>query len=231
MHRSEIDPDLKTRFTSLKGGREFAFTDVDPKRCAHLIVDMQNGFVEAGALLEVPVAREVVPNINAFSAAMRAQGGHNLFLRFTTTSTADWAVYFEQFLNSEFATEEVEMFKSGTHFHALYSDLDVQSEDLKINKTRFSAFTIGASDTLEQLKQLGIDTVFISGTLTDCCCEATARDAQQLGFRVILLEDACAALTDREHNAAVNALGAWYADIRSTDAAIELLQSRANAAG
>lgn len=228
MHKSEIDPDLRARFISLKGGREFAFTDIDPKRCAHLVVDMQNGFVEPGALMEVPVARQVVPNINAFSRAIRAQGGINVFFRFTTTTTGDWAVYFEQFQNPEFADKEVAMFQDGAHFHAIYPALDVQPEDLTINKSRFSAFCPGASDAFDQLTQRGIDTVIISGTLTDCCCEATARDAQQLGFRVVLLEDACAALTDREHNAAVNALAAWYADIRSTQEAIDLLQ-QANA--
>ncbi|MOA63666.1 Isochorismatase family protein [compost metagenome] len=65
--------------------------------------------------------------------------------------------------------------------------------------------------------------MLVSGTLTDCCCEATARDAQQLGFRVIFLSDANAALTDAEHNAAVNALAAWYADIRTAEQVIALL--------
>ncbi|MBT2324801.1 cysteine hydrolase [Variovorax paradoxus] len=76
--------------------------------------------------------------------------------------------------------------------------------DLTIDKYRFSAFTPGSSNALELLKERGIDTVLISGTLTDCCCGATARDAQQLGFRAIFLSDANAALSDAEHNAAVN---------------------------
>lgn len=223
MHEYKIDPGLKERFIAMKGGREFAFGEIDPRRTAHLVIDMQNGFVEAGALMEVPMARQVVPNINAVSRALRSHGGMNLFFRFTTTTTSDWSVYFEQFQSADFGKQEVAMFQNGGHLHQIYHALDVQPDDQVMNKSRFSAFTPGSSDAFNLLKQRGIDTVLISGTLTDCCCEATARDAQQLGFRVIFLADACAALTDAEHNAAVNSLAAWYADIRSTKEAIELL--------
>lgn len=223
MHNTVIDPIVKARYTAIKGGREFAFASLDPRRTAHLVVDMQNGFVEAGAMLEVPEARNVVGNINAVSRAIRARGGVNLFFRFTTDRTSDWAVYFEQFQSAELGKREVADFQPGAHCHALYPQLDFQPGDLAIDKYRFSAFTPGSSNALEVLKARGIDTVFVSGTLTDCCCEATARDAQQLGFRVIFLSDANAALTDAEHNAAVNALAAWYADIRTAEQVIALL--------
>ncbi len=223
MHNTVIDPVVKARYMAVKGGREFAFASIDPWRTAHLVVDMQNGFVEAGALLEVPAARNIIGNINAVSQSLRARGGVNLFFRFTTSKASDWAVYFEQFLNTELGAAEVADFQPGTHGHALSPLLDFQPGDLVIDKYRFSAFTPGSSNALEVLKARGIDTVFISGTLTDCCCEATARDAQQLGFRVIFLSDANAALTDAEHNAAINALAAWYADIRTTEQVVALL--------
>lgn len=224
MHKTVIDPGLKARFIALKGGREFAFTSIDPARCAHLVIDMQNGFVEPGALLEVPAARDIVDNINVVSRALRARGGVNVFFRFTACQTSDWSVYFEQFQCPDFGRAEVALFQPGSHGQALYPALDVRPEDLVIDKTRFSAFTPGSSDALEVLRGRGIDTVLISGTLSDCCCEATARDAQQLGFRVIFLSDANAALSDAEHNAAVNSLAAWFADIRNTEEAVGLIR-------
>ena len=48
-----------------------------------MIVDLQNGFLANGALAEVPVAREMMPNVNRISAAMRTAGGLNVFLRYT----------------------------------------------------------------------------------------------------------------------------------------------------
>lgn len=230
MHSTMIDPTLKARFMAFKGGREFAFSSLDPRRCAHLVIDMQNGFVEAGAMLEVPKARGVIANINALSQAIREAGGLNVFFRFTTSTASEWSVYFEQFQCAELGKAEVANFQPGSHWQALYPELECTAGDLVIDKTRFSAFTPGSSNALDLLRAHGIDTVIISGTLTDCCCEATARDAQQLGFRVIFLSDANAALTDAEHNAAVNALAAWFADIRSTQETIGLIRTAAASA-
>ncbi|OPK10200.1 cysteine hydrolase family protein [Pseudomonas sp. VI4.1] len=224
MHTTIIDPVIRARYQALKGGREFAFTRIETYRTALLVIDMQNGFVEEGALLEVPAARGIVENINALSVALRHAGGLSVFFRFTTTSADDWPVYFQDFQNAEFAQSEVQTFQHGSHGHALIPQLDIGPDDLVLDKSRFSAFTPGASDALETLKRRGIDTLFISGTLSDCCCGATARDAQQLGFKVIFIADANAALSDAEHNSTVNALAAWFADIRTTEQALTLIQ-------
>jgi ureidoacrylate peracid hydrolase len=77
------------------------------------------------------------------------------------------------------------------------------------------------------LREQHIETVIISGTLSNCCCESTARDAQQLGFNVIFVEDANAALSDAEHNATLNNLASLFADIRSTTDTVSLLVSSA----
>ncbi|MFK4156234.1 cysteine hydrolase family protein [Streptomyces fungicidicus] len=223
MHTTVIDPVIRARYRALKGGREHAFTTVDPARTAHLVVDMQNGFMEEGMPLEVPMARRIVPRINAVSRAVRSRGGTNVYFRFTTRSTGDWPVYFEQFQAPAFGTGEVATFQPGSHGHALHGGLEVTDRDVVMDKTRFSPFTPSSSDALRLLTERDIDTVLVSGTLTDCCCEATARDAQQLGFRVILVSDANAAMSDAEHNAAVNTLAAYFADIRTTEEAVALL--------
>lgn len=229
MHETVIDPALRARFMAMKGGREFSFSTIDPSRCAHLVIDMQNGFLEPGAMLEVPVARAIVPNVNALGRAVRDSGGVNVFFRFTTSTTSGWPVYFEQFQSTDFGKAEVADFQPGSHGQALYPELEIAPADVVLDKTRFSAFTPGASAALELLRARGIDTVFVSGTLSDCCCESTARDAQQLGFRVIFLSDANAALSDADHNRAVASLACYFADIRSTEEVIGLI--RAAAAG
>ena len=45
------------------------FNDIDPARTAHVVVDLQNGFMAEGQPAEVPLAREIVPNVNRISAA------------------------------------------------------------------------------------------------------------------------------------------------------------------
>ncbi|WP_449434606.1 isochorismatase family protein [Pseudomonas putida] len=231
MHPTIIHPDIRARYRAIKGGHEFAHRRVDASRVAHLVIDMQNGFVEEGALLQVPAAKQIVNNINSVSRSVRAMAGVNVFLRFTTTSTSAWPAYFQAFQGEAFASAQVEVFQAGSHGHALIPELQVEPSDLVLNKTRFSAFTHDHSETLRVLRERNIDTVLISGTLTDCCCGATARDAQQLGFRVIMVADANAALSDAEHNASMNSLAAWCADIRTTDQVVELLQGRQESTG
>jgi ureidoacrylate peracid hydrolase len=77
MHKIEIAPLAKQRVLDWCG-REHIFADIDPTKTAHIIVDLQNGFMAPGAAVEIPVAREIVPNVNRISAAVRATGGINV---------------------------------------------------------------------------------------------------------------------------------------------------------
>ncbi len=86
-----------------------------------------------------------------------------------------------------------------------------------VEKQRFSAFTPGTSDLNAILREQGIDTVLITGTLTNCCCESTARDAMQHNYRVLIAADANAALTDEEHAATLHNMAFVFADLYSTD--------------
>ena len=61
------------------------------------------------------------------------------------------------------------------------------------------------------------------GTLTNICIESTARDANMLGYKVIVVSDACAAKTDAEHNAALLNLRIGFADVKDTATICDLL--------
>ena len=56
-------------------GKFVSHETIDAARSAFVVIDMQNYFVAEGFPLEVPVAREIVPNINRLAAAMRDAGG------------------------------------------------------------------------------------------------------------------------------------------------------------
>ena len=66
-------------------------------------------------------------------------------------------------------------------------------------KNRYSALIPGSSPLERVLRGMGIDTILVAGTKTNVCCESTARDAMMLDFKVVLVEDCCAALSDDEH--------------------------------
>jgi ureidoacrylate peracid hydrolase len=226
MHTIMLDPGLVTRLTQERGGRLHVIDRLDPARTAHIIVDMQNGFVEPGAPVEVPTAREIVPAVNRISQAARAAGVANYFVQFTTPvgDLASWSTFYGRF-SQAIAKGHQDAFTPGAHHWRLWPALDVDmAVDQSMPKTRFGAFIPGTCDLDAALRARGIDTLIITGTLTNCCCESTARDAMQLNYRVIFASDANAALTDAEHNATLNNMMFLFADVMSTDEIVALLQ-------
>ena len=77
-------------------------------------------------------------------------------------------------------------------------------------------FTEGTSALPSWLAANGIRTVIITGTLSNCCCESTARDAMQYGYEVIYVADANATLSDAEHGATLVNMATLFADVATT---------------
>lgn len=226
MHKIMLDPDLVARLTAERGGKLHVIDKLDPARTAHLIIDMQNGFLEEGGPVEVPMARRIVPAVNRISQAVRAAGGQNYFVQFTTPvgDLSSWSAFYSRF-SPETAKSHQDAFTPGAHYWQLWSGLDVdENADEAIEKRRFGAFIPGTCNLDAELRARGIDTLIISGTLTNCCCESTARDAMQLNYRVIFTTDSNAALTDTEHNMTLHNMLFLVADVRSSQEVAALLE-------
>ena len=201
------------------------FNDIDPSRTAHIVVDLQNGFMAPGQPAEIPTARDIVPNVNHISAALRSVGGLVVFIQNTIDAGAkeSWSNWFT-YMTGERRRERMQAaFAEGSHGHALWSGLDVQPQDLRVKKTRFGAFVPGASDLHSILQARGIDTVIITGTATNVCCESTARDAMMMNYKVIFVSDGTATWNDDEHNATLGVMLAQFADVMTTDEVIDRL--------
>jgi ureidoacrylate peracid hydrolase len=218
MHAIQINSQVMKRTVTNRGG-QWAFENIDPKRTCHIVIDLQNGFLEPGAPVEVPMAREIVSNVNAISRAVRAEGGMVAFTRwaYKVDEPNAWSNWYHGLMADRSSTVIREAFVPGAHNHALWPELDVNPADIIVDKTRFSAFTPGTCDLKRLLDDRGIDTVIISGTLTNSCCESTARDACQLNYKTIFVADATATFSDSEQNATLNNLSPAYADIMLTE--------------
>jgi len=107
--------------------------------------------------------------------------------------------------------------REGSKGHELWAELEVLPSDLIVQKERFSAFIQGSSDLEAVLRARGIDTVIVCGTVTNVCCESTARDAMMRNFKVIFVTDGNSAQTDEEHNATLVAMYLTFADVMSTE--------------
>jgi ureidoacrylate peracid hydrolase len=228
MHKIEISPAVMDRVKALRG-RPHMFDHLDPARTAHIVVDLQNGFMEPGAAVEIPKARDIVPNVNRISAAVRAAGGLNVFVRYLVDDTAvtQWSTWFTYFATPERRKALNETFCRGCHGFELWPELEVQAKDLIVDKTRFGAFVPGSSDLHDILQAGLIDTLIITGTATNVCCESTARDAMQRNYQIAFVADGNATLTDAEHNATLGNMISLFADVMTTAEIVALIEAGA----
>ena len=195
---------------------------VGPKT-ALVVIDLQNAFMLPGMPVEVPTAREIVPNVNKLAAAMRSAGGKVVWVKMNLEGqTEAWRVFFDGDPRRATLSE----LTPGSHGFELHAALDVRPEDAILVKKRFSAFIQGSSDIDRHLRQAGIDTVIIVGTLTNICCESSARDAMMLNYRLVFVADANAALSDAEHNATLTSMLRVFGDVATTNEVIELLSAK-----
>jgi ureidoacrylate peracid hydrolase len=225
MHEIRIAPEILDQVYARRH-RSHAFDQLDLTRTAHVVVDLQNGFMEPGAPVEVPIAREIVPNVNLISAAMRTRGAQNIFLRMTIDEDArtSWSNWFAYLHSAASAAATADAFVPGKHYWQLWPHVDFRADDVAIEKTRFGAFVPGASCLHEFLQARGIDTLIITGTLTNCCCESTARDAMQMNYKIIFVSDATATLSDAAHNATLENMAMLFADVMTTAEAVAAIE-------
>ena len=218
MAQRVVIPDHIRKRVIERQGRWNVHDDVPPEQTAFVVVDMQNYFMAPGQQVEVPEAREIVPNVNRLANALRQAGGRVVWVRTVSNaeSLRDWS-HFHRVLNTpERSARRAVALEPDAFGAQLWSGLDVRVTDLQIEKTRYSAFIQGASQLESELRQRGITAVWIGGTTTNTCCECTARDAMLLDFRTTMVSDCNADHTEEEHAATLIAFCSKFGDVASS---------------
>ena len=220
MHEVAIRREIIERILARRG-RLHLFERLEAKRTALVVIDMQNAFVAPGAPIEVPGARDIVPAINRTAAELRKRGAPVIWV--LHENSAGWPGFFSVVVKPEDRERAAAALCSGHELQKLWRELDVALCDLTVAKNRYSALIAGSSDLGTVLKQRGIDTLLIAGTKTNVCCECTARDAMMLDYKVVLLCDCTAALSDEEHLATLENVIQQFGDVMTADDALALL--------
>jgi len=223
MHKYVASDSVRNRVVR-RQGKLVSHETIDAARSALVVIDMQNYFVAEGFPLEVPVAREIVPNINRLATAMRDVGGLVVWIQTTATGGLErWGNHHRYTLSAEAARTRLASLDEAAEGFKLYPTLEPAPADPRVKKITYSAFIAGSSDLDTLLRRRGIETVLIAGTVTNVCCESSARDAMMLDYRVIMLSDANAALTDEEHAATLNSFLVAFGDVMTSDDVIQRL--------
>jgi ureidoacrylate peracid hydrolase len=228
MHKISIPQSVVDRVTA-RHGREHVHDDLVPEKTALVVVDMQKAFMlPSVAHSPCLTAQDIVSNINRLAVATREAGGTVIWIQtaYTDETLEDWSTLYKM-LGPKGTEKRAKALARGSEGYELWPDLDVKREDLIVEKNRFSAFIQGSSNLAEVLRSRGIDTLLITGTVTNVCCESTARDGMMLNFKTVMLTDGNAAVTDEDHNASLIGFYLIFGDIMSTDFAIECLKRNA----
>jgi nicotinamidase-related amidase len=206
-------------------------TNVDPTTTALLVMDFENDlvhpdgkFADAGVPAQVEEKR-AIPNAARALTAAREAGLPVLHVQVAwRPGFSDANLHAPLFAGAAESDALVE----GTWGADFHEDLQPAEGELVIVKRGVSAF---AGTELERLlNRRGIDTLVLAGIATSFVVEGTARDAVDRGYRVIVLGDCCASMTDEMHRFSVETLLPLLTEVVLADELIEAL-AETSAAG
>ena len=115
-------------------------------------------------------------------------------------------------------------FDEGKHSQKTHQDLKTINSDIIITKQFPSAFFKTDLETI--LKQKGVDTLLITGVTTSGCIRATCIDSISSDFVTLVVSDAVGDRAVEPHQANLFDMSAKYADLITTDEAMDLLKRK-----
>jgi biuret amidohydrolase len=213
--------------------------EVDWRRAALAVIDVQNYSSNArvgiaqmlfekrprvAQYYDSMVLRTMVPNIERLIAKFRAAGREIIYTRHGPLLPDGSDLVARRRRRDERAradTERPALWPRGSYEHQIIDELMPLAGDLVIDKNASSPFNGTGIDQL--LRNLGIETLVITGTATDMCVETTARDAADRGYNVVVAEDATGTYYQLHHEAALSSIARVYGQVWSTQAILSKL--------
>lgn len=161
----------------------------EKSKTAFLIIDMINDFVHPDGALVAAGAKEIIPNIIRRREEAKKQGIPIIYLSDTHDPR-----------DSEFRSWPEHGVK-GSWGAQVVDELAPEEGNYALPKRRYSAFFSTELDLL--LRELKIERVILTGTLTNICIFCTAIDAYMRGYQIVVPRDSVVALTPEEHEFAL----------------------------
>jgi nicotinamidase-related amidase len=191
-------------------------TSFDPTRTAVVAVHVQNDVVGtdgafAGFFREEIDRTGVLVTIGRVLDGARSAGAKVVYTRVA------WQPGFPDLhVNSPLlgVVAQTKCLEDGSHGAAIADELTPQPDDAVITHQRAGGFQGSELDVT--LRDAGVDTVVFVGVATNLSVEGTARVASDLGYRTVVVSDACSAATPAAHAASLESLG-LLAEIVTTD--------------
>jgi nicotinamidase-related amidase len=213
----------------------------DPRRTALLVIDMQWFFVspdsnfgrwmtlanpEGAAYYNDRCQSLVIPRIGTLLTAFRKVGAH---IAYTEMGSFDregrdlpgWAKRHNEQARATVGQPMYPSFDDPTC--RVIEELAPKEDDFIAQKT--TSGPVNSTKLDFQLRSLDIDTVVVAGVVTDVCVAQTTRELGDRNFEAYVVEDACAALNQMQHDAALATIDLTFGYVRSTDEILSAIQA------
>jgi nicotinamidase-related amidase len=197
--------------------------DIDKEKSAVLVCHLQRDVIEnektlGGVFGPEAAARKVVAQAGRLLDGARAAGAPRVLVRIAWRADRSNLLTNLPLLRMAAGLGALIDGEPGAEF---VDDLSRADGDIVLTHHRTSPFL--GTDLHTILQGHGVDTVVLCGVATNVIVQATAFAAADLGYRVVLPEDACSAGTPAAHAAAMETLG-LLADITQTDDVLDALR-------
>jgi isochorismate hydrolase len=170
-----------------------------PGQSALLVIDMQQYFL--------PLASPIVGNVLSIIEACRSIGIRVIFTRHGHKDISKDGGMLSKWWGDciQYGSREWELIK----------DLALRDTDGLVDKSRYSAFF--GTELDESLRSQGIEELIITGVMTNCCCETTARDGFVRDYRIFFVSNATATADEELQLASLKNLAYGFAHVVSTE--------------
>lgn len=115
---------------------------------------------------------------------------------------------------------------AGSRESEILDEIKPLENEIVISKGASGVFNATAIDQI--LRNLGIDTLIVTGVVTNYCVETAVRDAGDRGYNVVLVSDACAAMSEEHQCLALEILAGVYCVVMNTDQVLRSLEQGSN---
>jgi nicotinamidase-related amidase len=177
----------------------------DAKRTCLLLIDVQNYVWNPEAARRLPhfdaqVRDVVLPNLRRLIGAFHAAGAEVMYtvIENLTKDGRDRSLDYK--LSNFFVGK-------GSWEAKVLDGVAPADDDIVLSKTSSGVFNSTNVDYL--LRNMGIETLVVTGFLTDQCVDHTIRDAADRGFFPICISDACASHSQARHDSALGAFSGY----------------------
>jgi ureidoacrylate peracid hydrolase len=203
---------------------------MDLEKAALIIVDMQNDFIHDNGFVRkssqgigVPadsldLLKKPIPFIQRLAKSFRTNGRDVIYIY--TAWEKDYSDVALPLKKMGAKAKEMGALVKGSWGAQI---IDPHPNDHRVMKKAYGAFFQTPLD--RTLRNLGINTLVMTGVATNFCVETTAREAVAYGYDIIMVRDGTATFDPEGHQATLKVITTGFGEVMSTDEVLGLLSS------